>query len=100
MKNVAFRFGIFICLLVSCLLFSQKAVAYTTIIHRQQPLVQGMYFPNEVKLSDPTKEGKMIYGSLETPYAVESYYFIPSKNETLSIELITPVRPSNETFRP
>lgn len=80
--------------------FPSKIFADTQFIAKQQPLIQGMYFPNEIKLLDPTVENQTIYSALLTSHAVDSYYFIPQHTASITIETLVPVRESNKNFGP
>lgn len=80
------------------ILFSKNAFAQTQIIEAQQHIQYGMYFTKEIKLPDPTQQSIAVYGSLALPYEADSYYFIPQKDASISIEALTPVNTTNANF--
>jgi methionine-rich copper-binding protein CopC len=52
------------------------------------------------ELNDPTEQSLAIYGALETPTEVDLYSFTLNKSEEIPIEVLVPVRVSNENFKP
>lgn len=100
MKKYSIVFVLFAFIISLLYAFFHTGVTYTPIIEGQESLIQGLYFPNEIKLTDPTTQGQQIYGDLTTPFEVKSYYFIPAKNGTITIDLAVPARPSDSSFRP
>jgi hypothetical protein len=101
MKSKMQKFTITILLSIFfCLLTSSKVFASELILRKELPLRTDMYFSNVAKIPDPSIDTKTIYGYLGTSYAADSYYFIPSHTTTVSIEVLVPVRKTNELFKP
>jgi hypothetical protein len=53
-----------------------------------------------VGIQDPTFASVAVYGSLSAPREVDVYKIEPQLSETIPIEVLVPVRPHNQAFRP
>lgn len=80
------------------LLFAPAALAHRPVLERS--LAPGNTFDGAAQLEDPTAASQAIYGSLGAPGEVDFYKFTAAKAETIPVEALVPVRPSNRDFRP
>lgn len=78
------------------------AVAHQPVLEPVKDITtgqQGIYF-NAVTITDPTKSSQAVYGVLAEPTERDVFVFIPEQSVTIPIELLVPIRPANELFKP
>ncbi len=88
------------------LVFPSIAFAHQPVLESsgQNPIVgqsvnSGLYFSAE-KIADPTKTSLALYGNLAEPGEVDLFVFVPEQKSSIPVELLVPVRPANEKFKP
>ena len=79
------------------------ALACAASAHR--PLLEASLRPggdpeHAAQVVDPTHASSAVYGRLDAPGEVDFYKFTAAKAETIPVEALVPVRPSNSDFRP
>lgn len=84
--------------LVIVLAFAAHALAHRPVLEQQ--LGPGASWEAAAQTVDPTHASVAVYGSLSEPSQVDFYKFVAGKAETIPAEVLVPVRPSNEQFRP
>ena len=78
-------------------------VATATLAHRpvlERSLAPGNNVEGAAQLADPTAASQAVYGSLSAPGEVDFYKFTAGKGDSIPVEALVPVRPSNRDFRP
>jgi hypothetical protein len=79
------------------------ALALTASAHRpvlERSLRPGGHWERAAQVVDPTHASTATYGRLDAPGEVDFYKFTAAKAETIPVEALVPVRPSNADFRP
>lgn len=77
------------------------AFAHQPILERDRALNENEQFELGVyPLKDPTTASLAVYGRLSSPTEVDNYTFTVSKSETIPLQLLVPVRFSNQAFEP
>jgi hypothetical protein len=80
------------------LLLASAAFAHRPVLERS--LAPGNTFDGAAQVADPTAASQAIYGSISAPGEVDFYKFTAGKADTIPVEALVPVRPSNREFRP
>jgi hypothetical protein len=80
------------------ILVATAALAHRPVLERS--LAPGNTFDGAAEVTDPTSASQAIYGSLGAPGEVDFYKFTAGKGDTIPVEALVPVRPSNRDFRP
>ena len=80
------------------LLLAVAAHAHRPVLERS--LAPGATFEGAAQVEDPTAASQAIYGSLSAPGEVDFYKFTAGKTDTIPVEALVPVRPSNRDFHP
>ena len=78
-------------------------LASATLAHRpvlERSLAPGNTFEGAAQVADPTAASQAVYGSLGAPGEVDFYKFTAGKADSIPVEALVPVRPSNRDFRP
>ncbi|NMC27958.1 MAG: hypothetical protein GYA42_07395 [Syntrophomonadaceae bacterium] len=77
------------------------ASAHQPILERDRALNENEQFELGVyPLKDPTTASLAVYGRLSSPTEVDNYSFTVSKSGTIPMQLLVPVRFSNQAFEP
>lgn len=92
-------------LLVLVVVFSlaniQLASAHQPVLEREQTVVSSDYFhPGIYEINDPTQASLAVYARLSSPAEIDFYSFTAHKTETIPVQILVPVRTSNQAFEP
>jgi hypothetical protein len=80
------------------LICAGAARAHRPVLERS--LRPGGTWESAAQVADPTHASTATYGRLDAPGEVDFYKFTAAKAETIPVEALVPVRPSNAEFRP
>jgi hypothetical protein len=83
---------------LSVFVLSAAALAHRPVLERS--LRPGGTWESAAQVADPTHASTAAYGRLDEPGEVDFYKFTAAKAETIPVEALVPVRPSNADFRP
>lgn len=60
---------------------------------------QGIYI-QATKITDPTIASQALYGALSSPAETDVFVFVPEKSAEVPVEILVPILPANNQFRP
>jgi len=97
MKKI-FTIFILLGIFYSNLAFAHQPVREKDSTSNKQGQENSLETATEVK--DPTLQSLAIYGRITQPLEIDFYKFTPSRSETIPIEVLVPVRVTNQNFIP
>lgn len=100
-KQTLIFIGLCIGLLLPNLALAHQPVLESAVesSYKNDNAMAGIYL-QAVKVADPTKTSLALYGRLSNPGEMDVYAFVPESSAEIPIELLVPIRPANQNFKP